>query len=55
VNTECKAILVVAIFHNSFAHICKPAWCSNSRKLCQHQWRIYAKWRPWQNLNVRPF
>jgi len=19
------------------------------------QWRIYAKWRPWQNLNVRPF
>jgi len=20
-----------------------------------NQWRIYAKWRPWQNLNVRPF
>jgi len=19
------------------------------------QWRIYAKWRPWQSLNVRPF
>jgi len=18
------------------------------------QWRIYAKWRPWQSLNVRP-
>jgi len=19
------------------------------------QWRIYAKWRPWQSLEVRPF
>ena len=19
------------------------------------QWRVYAKWRPWQSLNVRPF
>jgi len=19
------------------------------------QWRTYAKWRPWQSLNVRPF
>jgi len=20
-----------------------------------YQWRIYAKWRPWQNFNVHPF
>jgi len=21
----------------------------------KHQWRVYAKWRPWQRLNVRLF
>jgi len=28
----------------------------NFYKRSYHQhWRIYAKWRPWQGLNVRPF
>jgi len=27
----------------------------NSVTRAHHQWRIYAKWRPWQSLNVRPF
>jgi len=25
------------------------------RVVTQKQWRIYAKWLPWQSLNVRPF
>jgi len=32
VNTECKAILAVTSFHNSFGQFEKPAWCSNSSK-----------------------
>jgi len=28
----------------------------NPREYSTHtQWRIYAKWRPWQSLNVHPF
>jgi len=25
------------------------------RRFAASQWRIYVKWRPWQNVNVRPF
>jgi len=32
------------------AHAVRPV-----RNLNNKQWRIYAKLRPWQSLNVRPF
>jgi len=35
-----------------------PFWCGGSRIIwdcCSvDQWRTHAKWRPWQNLNLRP-
>ena len=32
-NTDCKAVLALASFHNYYAEFVKPAWCSNSCKL----------------------
>jgi len=36
--------------------LAKKSEINDAKKtLIEKQWRIYAKWRPWKSLNVRPF
>jgi len=53
-NKNCKFVKATILQQIKSAHITKSNQIIKiitTPKL----WRIYAKWRPWQSLNVRPF